>query len=147
MEYIDSFSGEYGWLSNFYLTEIEMDGKIYPSVEHAYQAAKTLNESEREFIRNLSSPGNAKRQGKKLTLRSDWKKIKVDIMHDLVYKKFSTNSILRTMLLNTGTKHLIEGNDWGDKFWGMVDGEGQNHLGKILMQVRYELLLDEFITY
>ena len=40
---IDSFSKEYRFMTNFYPCEIEFDGNIYSSVEHAYCASKTVN--------------------------------------------------------------------------------------------------------
>ena len=134
---ITSFTGENRFLSNFYPCMVRMEGIEYPSVEHAYQAAKTLNVAEREEIVSLTA-GQAKRRGYRVTLRADWESIKLGIMEDLVRQKFN-DRILRDMLLAT-EGDLIEGNDWGDKFWGVCDGEGENWLGKILMKVRSEKL-------
>lgn len=135
---IDKFEGQYGWLSNFYPVEVKLDGKKYPSVEHAYQAAKTLNKEEREEIRLLKKASLAKTKGKKVTMRSDWDKVKVSVMADLVRQKFK-NEDLKKMLLATGDEQLIEGNWWGDIFWGVCRGVGMNHLGNILMKVREDL--------
>lgn len=83
--------------------------------------------------------GQAKRRGYRVKLRDDWELVKLGIMEDLVRQKFNEKT-LGDMLLATGDAELVEGNDWGDKFWGVCDGEGQNMLGKILMKVRSEKL-------
>jgi len=86
---IDSFSGDYRFLSNFWPAKVSFEGKIYPSTEHAYQAAKSLDDSVREEIRQLSTAGKAKRYSKKIALRLDWENVKLGIMEDLVRQKFS----------------------------------------------------------
>jgi ribA/ribD-fused uncharacterized protein len=137
---IDRFSGEYRFLSNFWPCEIKYEGKTYASTEHAYQAAKTLDIKERNKIRDAKTPGDAKRLGRKITLRSDWESVKLQVMEDLVRQKFFDNPKLGKKLIDTGEQELIEGNTWGDKVWGQVNGVGQNHLGKILMKVRQSLI-------
>ena len=111
----------------------------YPSVEHAYQSAKTLDKSERKRIAALPTPADAKRAGRALKLRDDWEQVKFDVMETCVRSKFTTHGDLRAKLLATGDAELIEGNDWGDTIWGQVNGVGENRLGKILMKVRAEL--------
>lgn len=128
------------FLSNFYPAPVALDGVTYPSVEHAYQAAKTTDAKQREpFSRKLVTPGQAKRMGKAVTMRADWNAVKLDVMRDLVKQKFA-NDALRAKLDDTAGRRLVEGNKWGDTYWGMVmrDGKlvGENHLGKILMEVR-----------
>lgn len=144
MKTINKFEGDYRFLSNFYLSPIFFEGKWYPSVEHAYQAAKTLDAKAREpfqmeapILRPVISmtAGQAKYAGRKLKIRPDWDKIKVSIMTELVGAKFMKPS-LRRHLLSTGDATLIEGNTWGDTFWGVCKGKGLNHLGRILMQLR-----------
>lgn len=135
MSTIDSFSGDYSFLSNFYLVDVEFDGEVYPSVEHAYQAAKTHDISAREVIRNATSPGRAKRLGKAVEIHSEWDKTKISIMNELLVKKFQDPE-LRLMLMNTEGSDLLEGNYWGDTFWGVCNGVGKNHLGQILMSIR-----------
>ncbi len=135
---ISSFSGPHRWLSNFWPAEVVLDGVAYPTVEHAYQAAKTLCPTEREFVRAATTPGAAKRCGKRITLRPDWDKVKSAVMLNLVRQKFDLDP-LGAWLLATADHELIEGNTWGDTFWGMCHGRGQNVLGKILMRVRNEL--------
>lgn len=139
---ITDFHGDHFFLSNFYPADIIYDGETYPTVEHAFQAAKTLDKQERLTLREAETPARAKRLGRRVTLRSDWEKIKFDLMLDLLRQKFS-HSDLRQKLTNTGDVELIEGNTWGDKVWGrmLVKGRwiGQNYLGKLLMKVRAEL--------
>lgn len=136
MEQIDSFRGEYRFLSNFWLINITLAGKVYPSIEHAFQALKTVNPEERESVQLASTPAEAKRLGRRVTLRGDWPQVKVDVMTGLVRLKFLPDTELASKLLATGDAELIEGNTWNDTFWGICRGKGQNHLGKILMEVR-----------
>jgi len=134
---IDSFTvaSGYGFLSNFHPSTIYVGKKSYPTVEHAYQAHKTLDESLIEIIRKAPTPGDAKKLGKSLVLRSDWNEIKVSLMETFIEKKFES-PFLRSMLLKTGDAELIYGNTWNDRFWGVCRGSGQNELGKILMAYR-----------
>lgn len=140
---IDRFIGSRRFLSNFFPAEVEYGGVVYPTVEHAFQAAKTDIEDEREEIRTASTPGEAKRLGRKVTLRADWEKVKESVMEDLVRQKFTRHRPLAAELLDTGDAQLIEGNAWGDTTWGMVEKggkwSGKNLLGRILMRVREEL--------
>ncbi|MGL4755290.1 MAG: NADAR family protein, partial [Aeromonadaceae bacterium] len=132
---IDSFSGEYRFLSNFWPCNVTLDGATYPSVEHAYQAAKTSSTFERLRVIACATPGDAKRAGRTLTIRPDWDAIKVSVMRDLVCQKFADPQ-LAALLASTRGRQLVEGNNWGDTFWGVCRGEGQNNLGKILMSIR-----------
>ena len=135
---IDSFRGDYAFLSNFYTAEVLYKGITYMSSESAYQAQKTLDESVRHKI-SLLNASSAKRASRHIDLRSDWNNVKLTIMHDIVYAKFSQNVGLKEKLLATGNELLVEGNTWGDYSWGQVDGKGSNYLGKILMLVSAEL--------
>lgn len=139
---ITSFHNEHRFLSNFWPCNIVWNWESFPSVEHAYQASKTLVESEHNAIRFAPTPGAAKRLGQKATVRSDWNEIKEQLMLDLVRIKFEDLE-LRRMLRATGNQALIEGNTWGDQFWGavLINGQwvGQNKLGEILMDVRNEI--------
>lgn len=136
MTRISSFKGDYRFLSNFWMVSVPLENIWYPSVEHAYQAAKTTNPEEREKIRRASTAAEAKRIGKHITLRPDWEQVKIDYMRYLVWYKFAMYPDLGKMLLDTGDRELVEGNTWNDIFWGVCDGIGQNWLGKILMEVR-----------
>lgn len=137
MEKIDSFGGKYDFLSNFYPAVVPWEGVAYPTSEHAYQAAKTLCPFERRNIALLATPGIAKRAGKKLNMRDDWKDVRLSIMGEILRIKFSDPELL-TRLCETHPAELIEGNHWGDQFWGVCEGKGQNNLGKILMEIRNE---------
>lgn len=131
---INEFQGENRFLSNFWPAKVRLDGIEYKSVEHAYVAAKTTDTAAREQIAGMT-PGQAKRFGRTLSLRPDWEQIKLTIMRELVSQKF-TDPKLAKMLKATGDQQLVEGNTWGDTFWGVCKGKGQNNLGKILMAVR-----------
>ena len=132
---IDSFHGECAFLSNYYDSPIFYDGILYPTVEHAFQAAKTTVFIQRIIIANKKTPGQAKCAGRKVTLRDNWDDIKLYIMKELIILKF-TNPKLKSALLNTKDAELIERNTWNDTYWGICNGIGENHLGKILMEVR-----------
>ena len=131
---VTEFQGEFRFLSNFWPSPIEYEGIWYPSVEHAYQAAKTLKVSDRKRIAKLITPGKAKRAGKELDLRPDWEEIKLDVMRELLQKKFAYRDLMFRLKKTEG--ELIEGNTWGDTFWGICNGKGENHLGKLLMEIR-----------
>lgn len=133
------FTGDNRWLSNFYSIDVYLDNIIYPSTEHAYQAAKTVDRAQRKMIREAPTFRAAKALGYKVTLRSDWEAVKLDVMYQLLKQKFSYKA-LRDKLVNTGTGKLVEGNSWGDRYWGVCDGVGQNHLGKLLMRIRSEIV-------
>ena len=136
VEPIVSFSGEYRFLSNFYAMSVIFQGYRYPTVEHAYQAAKNDSPVYRERIQLAQRPGEAKRLGRMVPLREDWEEVKVRIMRNLVAQKFM-DPVLRDKLRNTGRANLVEGNHWGDRFWGQCPvGNGENWLGRILMEVR-----------
>jgi predicted NAD-dependent protein-ADP-ribosyltransferase YbiA (DUF1768 family) len=83
----------------------------------------------------MPTPGEAKKAGRSVHLRTDWEQIKVGLMCGLVSQKFQDPK-LKQMLLDTGDQELIEGNYWFDDFWGVHNGKGKNQLGKILMLVR-----------
>ena len=138
---IDNFSGEFSFLSNFHIVNIEYRGIEFISSENAYQFAKieldSVTKELEEFFSN-STPGQSKRMGRKVNIRDDWDKIKLSIMDELLRIKFK-NIEMKHLLLATETETLIEGNTWGDTFWGVCNGRGSNHLGKLLMKIRKEL--------
>jgi ribA/ribD-fused uncharacterized protein len=136
---INSFSGHYRFLSNFYPARVTLDGIEYPTVEHAYQAAKTLDSGERQVVRRAGTPGDAKRAGRRVTKRGNWESVKLTVMGNLLRQKFKSHRDLRQQLLETRDMQLIEGNTWSDTYWGQCDGVGENHLGRLLMQIREEL--------
>lgn len=139
MKKIDKFDGtEYGFLSNFYPSPIEYEGIKYPTVEHMFQALKSLSPVERMSIAAAATPGQAKRMGRRVSLRGDWETVKVDVMRTALQLKFS-DPTLRAQLIATGDAELIEGNTWNDTFWGVCRGTGRNMLGTLLMELRSSL--------
>jgi len=141
---IDSFSRDFGFLSNFFNSPMRIKGKIWPTVEHLFQACKTKDESVREKIRLCSTAGRAKRMGRKIKLRDDWEEIKEEVMLWCLRLKFRDPQLAKK-LLETGDNILIEGNNWHDNFWGLCFCDkckphgGKNMLGKLLMKVRKEI--------
>lgn len=132
---IDSFRGEYSFLSNFHPAKTVYEGIEYPTAEHAFQAGKALDIKVRRVIAGLKSPAEAKRTGRLVDIRPDWESIKITVMRDVIKAKFS-NKALMEKLLKTGNAELIEGNNWKDYFWGVCNRKGENWLGKILMEIR-----------
>ena len=122
-------------------------GEFVVSAENAYQSEKTHDQSYKRRILKAVTPIVAKRLGRRAKLRGDWDNVKLEIMLEVVREKFEQIPRLAEELMKTAGHNLIEGNDWGDDFWGMikVNGEwkGENHLGKILMVVRNELILSK----
>jgi len=142
------FRGEHMFLSNMFMSEglaVQFEGMQFPSSEHAFVAAKTLDVVVRQEIADTPDPKDAKRYGRQLELREDWEDVKEDVMLEILRSKFSRsqNHGMAKQLLDTGRRPLIEGNLWRDTYWGMatVDGEvqGENLLGQLLMKVRQEL--------
>lgn len=142
---IDFFDGEYAFLSNFYNASCIFEGKFYPTVEHAFQAAKSLDSAERNWIAAAGSPGLAKRLGRRVNLRPDWEKVKFDVMEECLRSKFA-DPALKKKLLATGNEELVEGNYWHDNTYGNCSCEkckdivGRNMLGNILMKLRTEFM-------
>jgi ribA/ribD-fused uncharacterized protein len=139
---IDKFEGEYRFLSNFWISPVEFNGRIFHSVEQAYQFEKCDDPVYQKAILEATTPRMAKKVGKKknmeelgVEIREDWEEVKLDVMKKLVTIKFK-NPELKQKLIDTGDAELIEGNWWHDVFWGVCNGIGENHLGKILMEVR-----------
>jgi N-glycosidase YbiA len=141
------FEGAFSFLSNFFCPcKVEYEGITYPSSEHAYQASKTLHLDTKLRIAHagdMQSPFAVKKFGGSLEMkaeqRADWHQVSLRIMEEIVYAKFSQNADMKERLLATKDMELIEGNHWHDTFWGVCDGVGENHLGKILMKVREQL--------
>jgi len=143
---ITSFKDEYAFLSNFYPVIIQFEGLNYPTVEHAYQASKSKEFFFRKLIVALpaSKAGLAKRRGRNIRLRSDWKDVQIDIMHELLCNKFKQEPFKRK-LIETGEVKIVEGNYWHDNIWGNCfcnkckNIEGQNWLGRLLTDIRSQV--------
>lgn len=135
-ECIPRFINDNYFLSNFYPSPLKYEGILYPNVECAFQAAKTLDQETRRLMSYTINPSVSKQDGRALKLRKDWEAVKYEIMETLVYRKFKIG-VLRRALLSTDDLVLIEGNNWGDRIWGTnMQGHGKNWLGIILMDVR-----------
>jgi ribA/ribD-fused uncharacterized protein len=154
--------------SNFFISFFTLDGQTWPTVEHYFQASKFPSTPYVEVIKAANTPYKAfilAQQIKKggyigkwvlnktdnrtlntlidennhFSLRSDWEEVKLQVMEEAVYAKFSQNQNLKKLLLSTGDEEIVE-NSPRDSFWGVgKDGKGHNHLGKILMKVRARL--------
>lgn len=150
---ISEFDGDYCFLSNFFLVDIEIDRITYPSVEHAYMAGKSDDPNWKIRCADKRLQGRQIKQlGQNVKLKSDWSEFKVPHMKRCLEKKFAKQP-LKSWLLETGEEELQEGNYWGDIFWGVstvtkyfkkrdkfvFKGEGENNLGKLLMEIRQEL--------
>ena len=147
MESVNSFQGEYRFLSNFWPCCIVWEDRVYPSLEHAYAASKTDDPSVKEMIRSCPTPGEAKEYLAEHHLKtsSAWTvQKKLIVMESLLSQKFGGKEPLLTRaLLATDHAELIEGNTWDDQFWGVCNGIGENHLGKLLMKVRGSLFREK----
>lgn len=137
---IGSFMGPYRFLSNFWPVEVYLEGVSYPSVENAYQAAKTTSLALREPFKTYSA-AEAKKHSHRLVVRADWEQIKLGVMQGLLEQKFLKGSELRAKLEETRGKLLVEGNWWHDNVYGSCHclkcgDKGRNELGKMLMRIR-----------
>jgi ribA/ribD-fused uncharacterized protein len=136
---IRAFRGQWGFLSNFHASPLVYEGMTYPTVEHGFQAAKTHDVAERARIAAAATPSLAKRLGRRVALRPDWEQVKEGVMGDLLAIKFAPRTVMADGLLDTGERVLVEGNDWGDRYWGVCGGSGLNRLGVLLMEQRDRL--------
>ncbi len=134
---IYGFFGDFRFLSNFHLCRIEFEGRKFTSSEAAFMSAKTLEPSVKNMFMELS-PNNAKSLGRSIVLRPNWDEIKISIMEEILFDKFTRNLELKNLLLQTEEKYLSEHNNWGDAFWGfdVIKNKGENNLGKVLMTIR-----------
>ena len=132
----------YECFSNFYEAPIVYNEKEYVTNEHFFQAHKATTPEDFEKIRTAPTPGTAKRYGNQIKLISNWEDKKDRIMFTALLLKFTQHPQLAFALLRTQNRYIEEGNNWGDKYWGVVDGKGENTLGKLLMKVREILSQD-----
>lgn len=139
MEKVREFRGKYFFLSNFSEYPCKISGILFPTVEHAYQACKTDNFNMKRIIGSAISPSKAKYYGRWVECRKDWDQIKIKVMELCLRRKFEKSAKARKLLLETGDTYLEEGNYWNDTFWGVCNGIGENHLGKLLMKIREDL--------
>lgn len=131
----------FGYFSNYWPVEVEIDGKIWPSTEHYYQAQKTLDPEFAERIRLSPTSDDAKKLGnsEECVYRPDWDTWKIVAMRRALKAKFTQHEDLKELLLDTGDSILIE-DSARDFYWGRgADGTGKSMLGKLLMELRSEL--------
>ena len=138
---ITEFRGTYAFLSNFYQAPVHYRGYLYANNEAAFQAQKTTNPKIRlQFcFPHMKNAADAKKLGRRIELRHDWESIKLSCMYEICLAKFMQHPELAEALLRTDDCELIEGNTWGDRYWGTVDAHGENQLGQILMDIRKKL--------
>lgn len=136
---INSFRGEYNWLSNMSTCEILLDGHIFKSVENAYMASKNLEDRDWFEICLTQPPNICKKLSKNIKLRLDWEDVKLGIMYNFLLQKY-TKEPFKSKLLATGNENIQEGNFWNDIFWGVDLKQnpniGENHLGRLIMYIR-----------
>jgi ribA/ribD-fused uncharacterized protein len=139
MNDIKGFTGEFRWMSNFWPSPFEFNKNLFwPTVEHAYVAHKAHpKDLSKVYARIIDmTPGQAKRYGRTFEMRPDFDQLKLMLMQQLQIKKYSTNEDLLIKLIETGSVNIEETNTWNDTFWGVCNGVGENHMGKILMGIR-----------
>jgi N-glycosidase YbiA len=139
--YVKGFFGEYRWLSNYHHAPILWKGLGFTSTEAAYQSSKCSNVDAARVFQNYSASDSKKHAPKP---PKNWNDVKFNIMAQIVFQKFLIHKELRESLLETGDRYLEETNHWGDQYWGVCDGVGENNLGRILMATReYLKVLNE----
>jgi ribA/ribD-fused uncharacterized protein len=127
---------KYYSFTNFAPIPITIDGKVWPTSEHYFQACKSLDANEREMVRRAKSPRDALDMGRNVKLRADWENKKDKVMMSILMAKFTQNMDARNELLSTYPHPLIEDSPV-DSYWGCgSDGKGKNKLGKMLVIVR-----------
>lgn len=143
---IDDFSGEYAFLSNFAQIPAAFAGIVYPTAEHAFQAAKSTLPQYREKVLRAPTPGKAKLAGRSVQLRENWDEIRFSVMAQVVADKFTRDAVVENLLLSTGHQVIVEGNRHHDNVWGDCKcgrpecrKTGLNYLGVTLMSVRETL--------
>lgn len=137
------FSTAFDPLNNWSANAINILGKTFSTVEHAYHYRK-FSETSPEIADQIfaaPSPWAAMQIDREHQeeRRKDWNEVKVDIMTELIRAKAAQNQDVTDCLLKTGDKKIVENSPW-DSFWGCgPDGNGQNKMGEILMLVRSEI--------
>lgn len=154
--YFDRDRAAFGFLSHFQPAPIWLDGALWPTVEHWYQAQKSDDPAYRDAIRAALGPGRAKRltaspwAPRRISAQSwfrrngtrprpDWAEVKLDLMRRADEARFRQNPALADALLATRDAALIEDSPF-DAFWGIgPDGTGLNWAGRVVMEVRAQL--------
>lgn len=144
---INVFKDRWGFLSNFHPAPLRWEGMDYPTSEHAFNAGKTLDLGQRRWVAAARSPGEAKKRGRRVQLRPHWdERVRFEVMREVLRAKFTAHPGRVEALLSTGDAELIEGVRWCDVTWGRCycgrnghTGVGENHLGRLLMELRAQL--------
>ncbi len=137
---IFGFFKEHRFLSNFHIAPISYRELIFPTTEHAYMAMKVDDDEFWLEMSQVSTPREARNKGQLCPLRPDWEQVKTKFMYEVCFNKFTQHNDLRKKLLATDNKPLTENNWWDCTVWGVCNGVGENHLGKILMRIRDEIV-------
>ncbi len=146
---IFKFQKEHRWLSNFAPVQIVLDGFEYPSVEHAYISAKSDEAVWKEFCTSKDiEPKWVKKMSGLIKINPDWELEKLHVMKACLIQKYHTEPY-RTKLLEKGDQYIQEGNNWGDKFWGVCleTNTGENILGKLIMKIRETLSENDNLSF
>lgn len=139
----------HGCLSNLFRREIEFEGVIYPTAEHAYQAGKARRPEVRDWLMAAPSPALLAMAAHGLyhwDVAPGWSKTKFDRMRAILREKFTQHQDLNELLLSTGDKRLVEmprTDNPTNRLWGEVNGQGKNMLGNLLMEIREELQMQQ----
>lgn len=132
----------YGAFSNLYRREIEFEGELFATSEHAYQAGKARKPEVRRWLMAAPSPALLAMAAHGLyywDVAPGWSTSKFDRMRAVLRAKFSQHEDLRELLLSTGDARLVESatvDNEVNRLWGEVDGVGRNMLGVMLMDLR-----------
>jgi len=138
------YENEFYVFSNYSSFAIEWKGKIYPTSEHTYHSEKFVDENIKEQIRNTRSAHDSQKlaEANRDKYRKDWSEVRLEIMKDILRAKVKQHSYVKKKLLESGEKELVE-DSWRDSFWGWgPNKDGENHLGKLWMEVREEFKKD-----
>lgn len=140
------YEGSWYMFSNFSALAIEWEGELWFTSEHAYQAAKFPNFADiRQNIQRARSPSEAKEiaHANMHLVSLDWPERKLAVMESILRSKLAQHPLVREKLLKTGNRRIVE-NSPTDSFWGRgPDWYGANHLGRIWMKLRAELLIEQ----
>ncbi|MFZ2484418.1 MAG: NADAR family protein [Minisyncoccia bacterium] len=139
------YEREFYVFSNFSSFMLEWKGKLYPTSEHAYHSEKFEDEVIKEAIRNCRSAHDAFKLAKENSTKykNNWDEIKLGVMNEIIRAKVAQHPYVRKKLIESGERQIIE-DSWKDDFWGWGAGKnGENHLGKIWMEVRQEVINSE----
>lgn len=135
----------YGAFSNLYRREVEFEGEVFPTSEHAYQAGKARKPEVRKWLMEAPSPALLAMAAHGLyywDVAPGWSTSKFDRMRRILLVKFTQHADLRALLLSTGDARLVESatvDNEVNRLWGEVNGSGKNMLGVLLMEIREEL--------